>query len=151
MDLFVPLIWRSIHFFLRVSPFYSYFCVILTSVLSISMSNNKNDTMNKIIKNILKRREESNTYLTLVCRHPHSKDSPGVKMKHEKPSANTGFHQLQTQMQCLHLQLMKATVLAESSSYFIFSPGYLHYEDVHRCESGRCHSLPFFLTFSIKY
>jgi hypothetical protein len=43
--------------------------------------------------------------------------------------------------------LMKATVLAESSSYFIFSPGYLRYCDVYRCESVRCHTLPFFLTF----
>ena len=43
------------------------------------------------------------------------------------------------------LQLMKVTVLAESS--FIFSPGSLHYADVYRHESGRCHILPFFLTF----
>ena len=44
---------------------------------------------------------------------------------------------------------MKATVLAESSSYFIFSLGYLHYYDTYKCESGRCCSLPFFLKFSI--
>ena len=30
-----------------------------------------------------------------------------------------------------------------------FSPDYLHYCDVYRCESGRCCTLPFFLTFSI--
>ena len=29
--------------------------------------------------------------------------------------------------------------------YFIFSPGYLRY-----CDSGRCRSLPFFLTFLMK-
>ena len=32
---------------------------------------------------------------------------------------------------------------------FIFSPGYLRYCDVYRCESGRCCTLPFFLTFLI--
>jgi hypothetical protein len=42
---------------------------------------------------------------------------------------------------------MKATVLAEISSHFIFSLGYLHYKDVYRHESGRCRSLHFFLTF----
>jgi hypothetical protein len=46
------------------------------------------------------------------------------------------------------MELMEATVLAESSSYPIFSLGYLRYKDVHRHESGRCRSLPFFLTFS---
>ena len=49
----------------------------------------------------------------------------------------------------LRLQLMKATVLAESSSYFIFSPGYLPYYNVYRCESGRCCLFPFFLTLII--
>ena len=44
---------------------------------------------------------------------------------------------------------MKATVLDESSLYFFFSPGYLHYCDVYRRESGRCYTLPFFLTFFI--
>ena len=47
---------------------------------------------------------------------------------------------------CLHLQLMKATVLAESSTYFIFSPGSLHSSNIYRCESGRWRILPFFLT-----
>ena len=53
---------------------------------------------------------------------------------------------------CAHLvsllqQMMNATVLAESSiSYFIFSPGSLHYGDVYRCESGKCHTLLLFLT-----
>ena len=51
----------------------------------------------------------------------------------------------------LHLQLMKATVLAQSSSYFIPSPGYLRYKDVYRCESGRCRSLRLFLTFLSVY
>ena len=34
-----------------------------------------------------------------------------------------------------------------TTSYFIFSPGSLHYSDVFRCESGRCRTLPFILTF----
>ena len=64
--------------------------------------------------NILKRREECDTYLTHVCRFRLS----------------------------LFLQLMKATVLAESS--FIFSPRSIRYADVYRRESGRCRTLPFF-------
>ena len=40
---------------------------------------------------------------------------------------------------------MKATVLDESS--FIFPLGSLRYADVYRHESGRCCTLPFFLTF----
>ena len=41
---------------------------------------------------------------------------------------------------------MKATVLAESSSFFIFSTSYLRYQDG---QSGRCRFLPSFLTFFI--
>ena len=47
----------------------------------------------------------------------------------------------------LRLQLMKATMLAESSTYFIFSPGSLHSRDVYRRESGRRCTCSFFLTF----
>ena len=43
--------------------------------------------------------------------------------------------------------MIKATVLAESSIYFIFSHSSLCSSNVYRCESGRYHSLPFFLTF----
>ena len=42
---------------------------------------------------------------------------------------------------------MKATVLTESSIYFIFLHGFLRSSDVYGHESGRCHSLRFFLTF----
>ena len=42
---------------------------------------------------------------------------------------------------------MKATVLAESSLYFNFSSGSFCSNDVYRCESGRCCTFPFFLTF----
>ena len=46
-----------------------------------------------------------------------------------------------------HCELMKTTVLAESSSlYFIFLPGSLRYSDVYRHESGRCLTFFFFLT-----
>ena len=37
----------------------------------------------------------------------------------------------------LRLQLMKAIMLAESSLYFIFSPGSLYYSDIYSRESGR--------------
>ena len=36
---------------------------------------------------------------------------------------------------------------AEGTLYFIFSLDSLHSSDVYRHESGRCHTLPFFLTF----
>ena len=52
----------------------------------------------------------------------------------------------------LLLQLMKATVLAESSIlYFIFSLGSLCFGDVYRCEPDSCWTLPFFLTFFNHY
>ena len=38
-------------------------------------------------------------------------------------------------------------LLAESSTYFIFSLGFLHQCDVYRCESGRCCTFSFFLKF----
>ena len=47
----------------------------------------------------------------------------------------------------LCLLLTKATVLAQSSSHFIFSSGYLRYCEVYIHESGRCRTLPLFLTF----
>ena len=50
----------------------------------------------------------------------------------------------------LCLQLMEAKLMAESFIlYFIFSLRFLHYSDVYRCESGRCRTLPFLLTFFI--
>ena len=50
--------------------------------------------------------------------------------------------------QPVDVQLMKATVLAESSIlYLIFSLPSLRYRDVYRCESGRCRSLPFLAFF----
>ena len=54
-----------------------------------------------MINNILSRREESNTYLTHVCRHRRSRhhDENGAFSQH------------------LSLQLIKVTVLAESSGF----------------------------------
>ena len=49
----------------------------------------------------------------------------------------------------LRLQLMKATMLAESSLNFIFSLGSLCYSDVYKHVSGSGRTLPFFLTFFI--
>jgi hypothetical protein len=103
---------------------------------------------------MLKRREESDTYLTHVCRHLNSGDSleKRLNMRSFQPSLwLSSAVDVYKDWVSLHLclQLMKATVLAESSSYLIFSPGYLRYWDVNRHESGRCHSLPFFLTFFI--
>ena len=116
---------------------------------------------------MLKRREESDIYLTHICRHLHSGDSvekrrnmrsfqstlwlslaidsgdsPEKRRKISTFSQKCDFHQL--------YQLLQATVLAESSSYFFFSPGYLCYKDVYRRESGRCCSLPFFLKLFIR-
>jgi hypothetical protein len=86
---------------------------------------------------MLKRREEFDTYLTQVCRHHYSGENPVKRLNIRESFQPT-------------LQLMEATVLAESSIlYFIFSPGSLCFGDVYRCESGRCRTLPFFLTFFI--
>ena len=54
---------------------------------------------------------------------------------------------------CRHrrLQLVKATVLAESSTYFVYSPGSLCSSGVHKHESYRCHTLPLFLTFFLSF
>ena len=53
-------------------------------------------------------------------------------------------------LRSLRLQLIKATMLAESSVlYFFFLSGSLHYSYVYNRELGRCHTLPFFLTFFI--
>ena len=52
----------------------------------------------------------------------------------------------------LLLQLMKSTVLAETSnSYFIFSQGSLCYGDVYRHEYSMYRTLPFFLTYHLTF
>ena len=69
-------------------------------------------------------------------------------MKYKELSANTVAF-----VNSGRLQLTKATVLAESSLYLIFSPGYLCYCDVYRCESRRSRIPPFlkkyFLSFQL--
>jgi len=55
---------------------------------------------------------------------------------------------LSSTVDLLQLHLMKVTVLAENS--FIFSLGSLCYPDIYRCESGKCCTLPFFLTSLFK-
>ena len=45
--------------------------------------------------------------------------------------------------------LMKASVLADSSIYFIFSAASLHSSYVYRCELSRCYNLHYFLTLFI--
>ena len=94
---------------------------------------------------MIKRREESGTYLTHVCRHHSSGDSLEKRLNMGRLVNTVAF--MSCRHKKLHLQLIKATVLAESSLYFIFSPGYLHYCDAYRQGSGRCCSLSFFLTF----
>ena len=125
---------------------------------------------------MLKRREECDTYLTHFCRHHCTRDSL-VKRQNIRSFQPTLWVSSAADIDCqststadesqcwlkgpytlsfhralsasLHLQLMKATVLAESSLHFIFPPGSLQYSDVYRHESGRFQVLPFFLTFFI--
>ena len=82
---------------------------------------------------ILKRREECDTYLTLICRHDSSGENP-VKRSFQPT--------------LIDIHLMNATVVTESSIlYFIFSQSSLRYCDVYRRESGKYRTLPFFLIF----
>ena len=87
--------------------------------------------------------EECDTYLTHISRHCWSGEL-SEKIKYIELSANTV-----TSISCSCLQLMKATVLAESCIYFTFSLSYLRSSDVYRHESARCHNLTLFLTFMI--
>ena len=65
-----------------------------------------------MIKNILKRREESDTYLIPVCKHRRSRQ---IKTKMDETGAFSKH--------CGFLQLMKTTDLAESSSFIHFHRG----------------------------
>jgi len=80
------------------------------------------------------------TYLTHTCRHPWS----GEKIKYIES----------TLWFSSPVDIMSTSTADESHSvgsiYFIFSPGSLRSSNVYRYESGRCHTLPFFLTFLIK-
>ena len=87
---------------------------------------------------MLKIRQECDTYLTHICGHHRNRENPVKKIKYKiELSANTGFHQLQTQ-----------TLLLIALSYInIFSLGSLRYGDVYKCKPGRYRTLPFFLIF----
>ena len=97
--------------------------------------------------------EECSTHLTHICKHQHSGENP---MKRQRSFQSTMWFSSAVEVKVtstadkshsLLLQLMKITVLAESS--FIFSLGSLCYADAYRCESGTCCTLPFFLTWLI--
>ena len=88
---------------------------------------------------MLNRREECDTYMTHVCRDHYSGGNPEKRKYKIELSANT----------VAFISYRYSLVLAESSLYFIFSPGSLHYADVYRHESRRCRILPFFLRFHL--
>jgi len=90
---------------------------------------------------MLKRRDECNTYLTLICRHHWSRGCP-VKRWNIR-----SFQPIDPVYICSWWKpqfWLKAL-------YFIFSQGSLYSSDVYRCESGKCCTLPFFLTFIFHY
>ena len=89
---------------------------------------------------MLKSREESDTYLTHVCRHNWSRKSL-VKIDEISGafSQHCGFHQLQTYIYQERWLLI----------FHQFSQGSFCSINVNRRESGRCCSLLFFLIFFI--
>ena len=100
----------------------------------------------------LKTREECDTYLSHVCRHHCSRENP-VQKWNVRYSFSQPLWFLSAVDGCsLSLQLVKTTVFAESCIlYFIFSLGSLYYSDVYTRESGRCRTIPFFLTFFLSF
>ena len=78
---------------------------------------------------MLERREEYGTYLTHICRHCCSRKNP-VRRQNIRSFQPT-------------LWLVKATVLAESSLYFVFSLSFFRSSNVHRRVS-RCCTLSMF-------
>ena len=111
-------------------------------------------------KNCLKKGKRATpTWLTSV--YFAKQKEPGEKMKYNELSNNTvTFVSCRRRLTKVLAYAARgevrvweaderATVLAESSSYFIFSLGYLHDYDVYRHESGRCHSLSFSYTVLI--
>ena len=83
---------------------------------------------------MFKRREEYNTYLTHMCRHHCSGDSP---VKRWNISSFQPTLWLSSPVDVVYVL------------YLIFLPGSLPYSDVYRRESGRYHTLYFFSTFFI--
>ena len=86
----------------------------LLELNTLTLNCNEQDRLRKtwkgkMIINILKWREEIDTYLTRVCKHSWSRKSP-VKIEEI-----TSFSQ-----HCRFHQLMKATVLTENSYYCFY-------------------------------
>ena len=94
---------------------------------------------------MLKRREECNTYLTHVCRHCWSGENNLVNRQNIEFSANTVAF-----ISC-RCRLMSTRDESHSVGwkFYIVPFHQVLSRDVHRCESGRCCTLPFFLTFFI--
>ena len=87
---------------------------------------------------MLKRREECDTYLTQVCRHQHSIE------KIKELSVNTmAFISCRSR---LYNSWWKSQCWLKAPLCFhqVF-----HAIQIYRPESGRCHTLPFFLTFYV--
>ena len=103
----------------------THYFIIITLLHPINSCIKYRILTQKIVIRMLKRRKEQ--------REP----PPLLPFSRLAATANT----------LLSLCLMKATVLAESSLYLIFSPGSFCFSDVYRRESGRCRTRPFFLTF----
>ena len=95
---------------------------------------------------MLKRREECDIYLTHIRRH-HWEPGEKIKYKIDLLTNTVAF------IICrwpLNLQMMKATILAESSIlYFIFSTGSHHFSVVYRCEFALFPSFYHFLSFHL--
>ena len=136
-------------------------CCCLIHIVIKSVNVKRKPRKAEVIKNVNKKGRlqhlpDSRLQSSLKHREPNQ------KIKYRAFSQHCGFHQLSTPLLSffllaapantlvsLHLQLMKPTVLTESSLYFIFSLGSLCHSNVYRHESGRSHTLPFFLTFFI--
>ena len=95
---------------------------------------------------MLKKKEECDTYLSHVFRHHSSIKNP-VQRQNIRQSFQPTLWLSSAVEVSLFLQLMKGTVLAESSLCFIFALGPPGYGNVYKHETGRCRTLPSFLTF----
>ena len=102
--------------------------------------------LQQIVKNILKRKEESDTYLTHVCRHHWSRKSSMKYMEQELSAYTMAFISCRSR-----LQLIKATVQAESYFHRLISSSSFCSSDVYRHESGICRSLLFFFKYFLSF
>ena len=96
-------------------------------------------------KNILKLREESDSYLTHVCRYHWSRQ---ISMKVHGVgtlSQQHGFHQLYSSTADESHSVGSKLLLHPLSSRFVCC------SNVYRRESGRCHSLSFMLIYFLTF